>query len=42
MSDVDPVTDSSLPPTELSDLDDAGSADEDEGDGSTIVDATEF
>ena len=34
------MTDSSLPPTELSDLEDAGSADEDEGDGSTIDDAT--
>ena len=33
---MDPVTDSSLPPTELSDFVDAGSADEaDDGDGAT-------
>ena len=40
ISEVDPVTDSSLPPTELSDFDEVGSADEDDGVGSTIDDAT--
>ena len=34
------MTDSSLPPTELSDFEEVGSADEDDGVGSTIDDAT--
>ena len=34
------MTDSSLPPTELSDFEDVGSADDDDGVGSTIDDAT--
>ena len=35
---MDPVTDSSLPPTEFSDFDEAGSADEEEGEGATVGD----